>query len=162
MSEALSRLLSKSINEHIPKKKGQGSVEYLSVVGIALMLLIPATMLFTNYTRSANEEVLANQLNMIGQRIMNKAEEMYVIGTNSWSTIETTFPDSFESATFYNGSDLVFRYATGSGYSDVVFFAERFTFTNGTCNSDCNLSFSTGVNRIRIELIGSEIELRKI
>jgi len=144
------------------RKKGQGSVEYLSIVGIALMILIPATILFTNYTRSANEEVLANQLNMIGQRILNKAEEMYVVGADSWSTIEATFPESFESATLYDGKDLVFKYGTSGGYSQVVFFVDRFTISNGTCNTNCTFDFTTGVNRIRIELIDSKIELRRI
>ena len=38
--------------------KAQVSIEHLMIIGIAVLILIPATMLFYNYAKGSNQEVV--------------------------------------------------------------------------------------------------------
>jgi hypothetical protein len=129
------------------------------------MLLIPATIIFTSYARNTNDEVLSNQLNLIGNTVLNKAEEMYVLGSGSWVTIDANIPDAVEYVYIANGDELVFVYDTVNGRSNAVFFSQRFKLNNGTtggCVVNCTLPWSSGANQIRIELKGLDIQLKKV
>jgi len=149
------------------RKKGQSSVEYLSIVGIALLMLVPATILFTNYTRSTNDEIVANQYNLIGTTILEKAEEMYVLGEDSWVTIQVMLPESIiDSSIEDNGREFVLRHSGTNGESSTVFFTTRFHITNGTnrtaCPNNCALNLTPGNNKLRIQMKSSEVEIRKV
>ena len=149
----------------INRKKGQSSIEYLSIVGIALLMLVPATILFTNYTRSTNDEIVANQYNVVGNTILEKAEEMYVLGEDSWVTIEVMIPESLLNATLEdNGRELVLIHTSTSDTSSTVFFTTRFYLNNGTatCGSNCALYFNPGLNRIRIQMKSGEVEIKRV
>ncbi|MCC7574673.1 hypothetical protein KO361_03725 [Candidatus Woesearchaeota archaeon] len=144
--------------------KGQSSVEYLSIVAIALMVLVPGSYLFFNYSKSTSDQVAANQLNLAGVEILNEAEKMYVLGKNSWVTLDVSFPGIFMDAGIYDERELFFRYSTGSGESYVVFFAVGFNISNSTvaCGEYCSLGFNPGVNRVRIQSQGNYVSIVKI
>ena len=143
--------------------KAQGSVEYLSIVGIALLLLIPATILFTNYARNTNDEVVANQIALIGNSILGKAEEMYVLGAGSWTTEEIIMPESLAESVISGNQDLVFRYDSFNGRTDAVFFSYRFDINNGSnCSDPCSLGFTPGINKVRIEYKNNSVQIRKV
>lgn len=150
----------------IRSRRGQNAVEYLSIIGIAMLMLIPATMLFLSYSKSTNTQVISSQFNLIGNTIINKAEEMYVIGKGSWVTLEVTFPEALKGAEINGGQDLVFNYTGVNGESQAVFFVDRFRMSNGpaptTCNSICSLPFTPGLNKIRIEYDGIAVQIRRI
>lgn len=149
--------------EKMHSKKAQGSVEYLSIVGIALLLLIPATILFTNYARNTNDEVVSNQLTLIGNSILSKAEEMFVLGAGSWTTEEIVIPNSVVGSIIVANKDLVFVYDSYNGRTDAVFFSYRFDINNGTdCTTFCNMSFTPGINKVRIEYRNNAVQIRKV
>lgn len=145
-------------------KKGQSSTEYLAIVSIALMLLIPATLVFTSYARSTNDEVMAHQLGVIGNTIMAKAEEMFVLGTGSWVTIDINIPNSVTNVEIANNNELVFTFDTVAGPSNAVFFSPKFDINNGTdcAGITCNLNMVPGLNLIRIELDGFAVNIKKM
>lgn len=144
--------------------KAQGSVEYLSIVGIALLLLIPATMLFMNYARSTNDDVVSNQLALLGNSLLGKAEEMYVLGAGSWTTEEIVLPESLAESYIASNSDLVFRYDSFGGRTDAVFFSYKFNINNGTstCVDKCEIGLTPGINRVRIEFKDGAVQIRKV
>lgn len=145
-------------------KRGQASFEYISVVAVALILIIPSTILFMNYTQNTGDEVLSNQLDYIGNTVMSEAEEMYVLGTDSWSTVNVNLPNSFQNAEIYNEQDLVFNYQSRRGPSQAVFFATRFNMTEKgeDCTSSCELNVSRGSNELRIRSEGDTVTFETI
>lgn len=144
--------------------KGQSSVEYLSVIAIALMVLIPGSYLFLNYSTSTSEQVASNQLNLAGIDIINEAEKMYVLGRMSWVTLELSLPGNFIGAGINDGQELFFNYSTGSGVSTTVFFPVGFNISNSTnpCISGCTLDLNPGVNRLRLQSQGDFVSILKI
>lgn len=146
-------------------KKGQSAVEYLSIVAIGLMVLIPGSYLFLNYSKSTTDQVSSSQLNLAGVEIINEAEKMYVLGRNSWTTVEISMPGIFHSAAINNGTELYFNYSTQTGPSQVVFFPVGFNISNSTttvCNGNCDLNLTAGVNRLRIQSQGEYVSIKKI
>ena len=147
--------------------KGQSSVEYLSVIAIALMVLIPGSYLFLNYSKSTTEQVSANQLNLAGNEIINEAEKMYVLGKNSWVTLEISLPGMFLDAGIFEGEELFFNYSTSVGDSTTVFFPMGFNISNSTSSpcapsTLCSLDLTPGINRVRIQSQGDFVSIRKI
>lgn len=141
--------------------RGQASVEYLVVTALALAILVPGSYLFLNYSKSASEQVAANQLNMAGQEIVNEAEKMYVLGRDSWVTIELSLPGFFSEAGINNGDELFFRHVSGSGDSYVVFFPLGFNLSNSSsaCVNHCSLNLNPGVNRLRLQSRGNFVSV---
>lgn len=147
----------------ILKKRGQSSVEYLSVVAIALMLLIPSTVLFMNHSRSTTDSIVNSQLDFVGNSIIGSAEEMFVLGKESWVTIEVYLPSSFTDAYITDNRELFFDYDTRSGPGQVVFFSTRFLIGNGVdaCDTPCSLNLDTGRNELRIRSNGTAVNIMK-
>lgn len=143
--------------------KGQSSIEYLVIIGIALMLLIPGIAFFMQYSQETNQEVITNQLGVIGNDILTTSEEMYIYGENSWVTLDISLPQNLVSAKIYTypstKNDLVFEYETDGGTSDIAFFPDRFEIVTGEnrtalcSDQECDIGLGRGLNRLRVEAI---------
>ena len=144
--------------------KGQSSVEYLSIVAIALMVLIPGSYLFLNYSRGATEQVSGNQLNLAGREILAEAEKMHVVGTNSWVTLDVSLPGTFIEGAIVDGQEFYFKYGTRSGESYTVFFPVGFQISNSAdapCVDECDLGFTVGLNKVRVQSQGGFVSIVK-
>lgn len=151
--------MNKRTKRFLKNKKAQSAVEYLTIISIAFIMIIPAVMLFFNYSKTTNDQVISSQLNLIGSQILSSSEEMNVLGTGSWVTLDVNFPDSLiNSSVDNNGQDLVFKYYTTNGESYSVNFADRYKLLVGSskCQAPiCDLGFKPGKNTVRIEALGA-------
>ena len=147
------------------EKRGQGSFEYISIVAVALLLIIPSTVLFLNYSQSTGDEVLNSQFNFIGNTLLSKSEEMFVLGRDSWSSVEVNLPNSFQNATIVNSEDLVFTYQSRRGESQAVFFAQRYNLSNDSdatsCSDKCTLDLQRGTNRVLVRSQGDFVSVER-
>lgn len=136
----------------------------MAVVGIALLVLTSGTIILSNYSKSINDQVIASQLGLIGNTMVNNAESMYVLGNESWVTIEFNFPASGISTTINDNRDLVFSYYTSGGTSNVVFFLDKFNISNTTvpCDEACSVDIVPGLNRVKIKSIGDFVMIEKM
>lgn len=145
------------------QKKGQGSFEYISIVAVALLLIIPSTVLFLNYSQSTGDEVLSSQFNFIGNNLVSKSEEMFVVGKESWSTVDVNLPNSFQNATIVNQEDLVFTYQSRRGLSQAVFFVSRFNITSLNATDEpciqnvCIVNLEQGPNSVLVRSLGDVV-----
>jgi hypothetical protein len=146
------------------KKRAQSGIEYLAIVGIALLVLTSGMLIFSNYARTSSDDVTSNQLNLIGNTIMTNAEAMYVLGNESWITIEFNFPKVVSNAAINNNQEMFFAYSTSRGDSYAVFFSDKFNLSNGTstCSTTCNLNFMPGINKVKIHSIGNKVNIMRI
>jgi len=129
-----------------------------------MLILISGTVIFLNYSKTSSDQVVAGQLNMIGSSIMNNAEAMYVLGNESWVTIEFNFPNSVNSAAINSNQEMYFSYATSKGISNAVFFSDKFNISSSSagCPTTCNLDFTPGMNRIKIKSTGKFVTITKV
>ena len=103
---------------------GQGSFEYVLVVGIAMILIVPGAMLFYNYSTRSTDELVRSKVDMVGNDILDSVERVYYIGENSWETIEVDVPDGVTWIYVLNNSELVITYSSHVGESEAVFFSD--------------------------------------
>jgi long-subunit fatty acid transport protein len=144
-------------------KKAQSSIELLMVISIALVILLPASIAFFDYAQDSGAMIVSSQINVLGNNLLTKVEEMYTLGSNSWTTIEISVPNEFINASIQNQSELFIDYRTPVGVSQAVFFSTRTRITNGqdVCSDTCNLNLTPGVNRIRIQSKGQNVSIQK-
>lgn len=105
-------------------KLGQGAFEYVLVVGIAMILIVPGALLFYQYSTRSNDELTRSKIDMVGNDMLDSAERVYYIGENSWETIEVDVPESVRQTYILNSSELVIRYDSQVGESEAVFFSD--------------------------------------
>ncbi len=132
------------------REKGQMSMEYLMVMGFALIVTVPLVIIFFEQSSSAQEKVSADNAAQIARQIIDTSEQVYYLGEPSATTIKANMPDNVEQI-IISGNDLTFRMQTGSGLSDV------------TVSSDVNLtgglSSEPGIHNIKIEATANGVSI---
>ncbi|MFP4523298.1 MAG: hypothetical protein ACOCQQ_01840 [Candidatus Nanoarchaeia archaeon] len=138
------------------QKKGQSSVEYIFVVALALLLIIPGTIIFFQYSQNSQKAIVSSQIYKIGNDLVGTGELMYSVGENSWQTIEINFPSSVQSVMVYEhsggGGEMVIRHGTDYP-SDAVFFTHNalLNSTQDDCTNGCFIPINKGYTKVRIE-----------
>jgi len=135
-------------------RKSQSSVEYLFVVAIALLMIIPASVIFYRYSSDSQSGLISSQIYKTGNDMIHAAELMYSIGPDSWKTVDVTLPPDVSSVIIYNDSDwneLVLTY--GPYDSSAVFFTKTILLnsTASDCSTGCVIPVHSGKNSIRVE-----------
>lgn len=143
------------------RNKGQSSTEYMLVVALALMIIVPGSMIFYSYSNDSKVSLVNSQIFKVGNTLIDVGTEMYSIGDNSWQTIEISLPEQITGATIYNTSDMselvIFHGDTIP--SESVFFSEiqLCIEDNCSCTDGCDIPFIEGINRIRIMCLDGKI-----
>jgi hypothetical protein len=144
-------------------KQGQGAFEYILVVGIAMLLIVPGVILFYNYSLKSNDEVMRSQINMIGNDIMDAAEKVYYIGEYSWQSLKIDIPNKVTNIYVLDDSELVIEYHSYAGLSQAVFFSDVDIAAGGNSipNPPGAVAISNemhpGLNIIKIVSMGSYV-----
>jgi hypothetical protein len=141
-------------------KKGQGAFEYILVVGIAMLLIVPGAILFYNYSSKSGDEMIRTQIDSVGKDIVDTAEKVYYTGANSWETLELDVPENVRRIYINNNPDnyeLVIEYDSHIGVSEAVFFSDvNITATPGYGGS-ISSSVHAGLNVIKISSSGDSV-----
>jgi hypothetical protein len=74
-------------------------MEYLMVVALLFMLLIPGISLYYTYSQSSLAEISATKTSDIGNSIINNAENSYYLGQGSRITLDVTMPQNVRNMT---------------------------------------------------------------
>jgi len=137
-------------------KLGQASFEYVMVIGIAFLIIVPGAILFYNYTNKSSEDLTRAKIEMIGNEIVDSVEKVYYIGENSWETIEFDAPENVNRIYLTNNYELVIQYDSHLGFSEAVFFSD-INMTTPYISGDISNSPHAGRNIIRITSMGSYV-----
>lgn len=154
------------------EKRGQVSLEYLVILGMALAVLIPATYLFYDYSQSTNERVVRGQIDVIGSKVITQAKAMYALGRNNRVTIDLTIPSPVINVTILDGMELVLTYRSRQGVQDAVYFSDvnitgAYMADGSPCTDHCSDSKWTanpivsGAISLRIESKGDYVVLNQ-
>ena len=137
--------------------KSQSSVEYLIIVALTFVIIVPTTYLFYTYSQQSTDELSDSQLTKIGRNIVDTTESVYYSGLNSKAVLDFNLPENVQSVIIIDGRELVFNMSTHFGVSEVVFFSSINMTTDGSnCNANvCSLPElrTGGRKKLRIEAI---------
>lgn len=135
------------------ESRAQASMEYLFIVAMAMVIIIPASLLFFDFSSGSEDRVVNSQVYLAGSSILVAVEQVFVMGTDSRVTIDVTLPDAFENATVYCATmvcELAIAYNTQSGVSEQVFFSDiPMVMGVDNCDPNCDLAMlSAGVTSL--------------
>src|SRR3989338_3410840 len=135
---------------------GQSSLEYLLVVAITFIVILPATYLFYSYSKESGYEITDAQVTRLGRTIVDTAESIFYSGQGSKTVLELNMPDNVDTAQIIDGRELVFNITTSFGVSEIVFFS----FVNLTANGNCIANVcaipglaGSGLKKVKLEVI---------
>ena len=78
------------------KRKGQVSVEYIMIIVISLMILIPGTYVFRNFVFESNDDILNQRLTEVSNQILSRSRKIHYFGPPSRSVVEIEMPPSID------------------------------------------------------------------
>lgn len=139
-------------------RSSQSSLEYLLVVALTFVIIVPTTYLFYNYSKESSEEITDAQITKLGKSIVDTAETIFYSGEGSKATLELNVPDSVGSALIIDGRELVFNVTTNFGTSEIVFFSSV-NMTGLNCEANvCKLPelASSGLKKLKILAISAD------
>lgn len=129
--------------------KAQISVEYILIITLALMILLPGVYLFRNFALESNDRIIQSRLAEISNQIFVKAREMYYYGPPSKSVVTVELPSQINS--FYilsipsnNEYYLVFDVLTTDGETEFMYESEvplEANFPDCSPSDNCNQGF---------------------
>lgn len=135
------------------KTKAQTSIEFVFTMALALMLLVPATVVFNRYATDSQHALINTQVHKVGSELIHLSEKMHASGT-AWDTIEVTMPGAVKKMIVYNGtkSELVIQYEVDR-LSEAVFFSDvpLYNQTGIDCSTGCLINLKPGAVEIRVE-----------
>ncbi|HLD87122.1 MAG TPA: hypothetical protein VJB12_03580, partial [Candidatus Nanoarchaeia archaeon] len=132
-------------------------MEYLIVVGLAFLVMVPATYFFFNFSKESSEEVSYFRIEAIGRTVVDTSESLFYTGEGSKTVINVNVPEGVEKATIVAGREMVFNVSSSAGYSDMVFFSRVNLTTGGSCQSSCIIEglSDSGVRSLRLVALNS-------
>ncbi|MBU0460443.1 MAG: hypothetical protein KKH52_04600 [Nanoarchaeota archaeon] len=98
------------------KRKAQASMEYIVIIGIVLVLLIP---LFYFAINKSSESIKVNQAEQVVQSLSQAADEVYTLGSGTKKYVWVSIPGSVQS-TSVGDSEIVLVIGMGEETSDIV------------------------------------------
>ena len=100
-------------------RKAQVSMEFLMVVGLALMMTLPLIVLFYQQSENLNTGILDSQIDKVASEIRDAADEVYYLGYPSKKTVTIYVPEGVNSISIYNTS-IMFLVESANGDYEVV------------------------------------------
>ena len=130
-------------------------MEYISIVALTFMLIVPTAYLFYNYSKDSSEEIVDSQISRIGRNIVDTSAAIFYAGRGSKSVLVFIVPDKIRSAQIIDGRELVFNISTNFGMSEIVFISSvNLTTRSLDCIVNvCNITSlaSSGTKKVKLE-----------
>ncbi len=131
-------------------KKGQISVEYVTIMGFAFLLTIPLVFLFYMNTHSAHQQVDVTQAERVLKKVVETADQMHNLGEPSFTTVRAFIPNDVEEIRI-EGRNLIFVIDRGQVQAELVDVAQ--------VNLTGSISANPGTHFIRVEAVDDYVVL---
>ena len=142
-----------------PFKTAQAAVEFLFIIGFAMLLLLPSLALFGRFVEETSYTVTSGQVNKIGSLMLATATQVYQ-GTNGSSIIiELNFPDGVTNMTILNSQELVFTTDIGGHASEQTYYSQ--VPLNATFNAT---DYEKGFKKFRFTAVdsGAQVQIERV
>ena len=139
--------------------KAQSSLEYLLVVALTFVVIVPAIFIFFVYSKETGSEIADSQIIKLGRTIIEYTEIIYYNGQGSKTILDLNAPEDIKDVFIIDGRELVFNVSTSFGHSEIVFLSPiNITSKPENCQKNiCRLDAlaNEGSKKVRIEAITS-------
>ncbi len=123
-------------------KRSQVAMEYMMVVGFAMLMVIPLFVIYGSQGMAARDQVNEKQASNIARKIVDSAETVYYLGKPSKTTIKVYMPDDIRNITISPRS-IDFHMRTSQGVSVISVESSYVNLTG-------SLSANPGIHYIEI------------
>jgi len=135
------------ILEHV---KAQVSLEFMMIVGVALLMTLPLILIFYRQSENINSEIGASQLDKVASEIRDAADEVYYLGSPSKKTVTVYMPEGVNNISITNNTIIFTVEAPGSDYELVKWSV---TTLNGS------LQTYPGIHHISVEAYDNYVQI---
>lgn len=106
------------------KRQAQASMEYLMVVGLVFVIIVPMVYVFYSYSIEMSEQVILSKVEKIAGDIVNAAEEVFYLGEPSKTTVKFDMPPSVIDAYISpDKKELVFKVGDEYKFKEVIAYS---------------------------------------
>lgn len=137
-------------------RKAQSSFEYIMLVGVVMLLIVPGAILFYNYSKRSNEDLMRATIYRIGSDLADSVQKVYYVGESSWETSSFVVPEGVRKIYIQGSYELVIQYDSWGSISEAVFFSD----INMTSPDDIVTNHS-GLNLIKVTSQGGYVSLNE-
>ena len=123
------------------EKRGQLSIEYLTLVGFTLAIIAVLILVQFQNNEEQNVLVVSSQVDKIARTLVDAADEVYFLGAPARTTIKLYMPHQVKSIDLFPNA-LVVTIGTAQGISEI----DRYSAVNLTGN----ISPNQGIKHIKV------------
>lgn len=123
-------------------KKAQISIEYLSILGFVIIIIIFLGILSQVYSRQIEDQIIINQVDKLAKEIVDSAESVYYFGEPTKTTIKAYIPNKVEQIDI-TSEGISFKVRRQDGITDIAYASP--------VNISGTLSNAPGIRYIQIE-----------
>ncbi len=132
-------------------KRGQVSVEFITIFGFVFLMTIPLIVIFFDQAGSVQDAIAGNHLRNIAIKVVDKAETVYYLGEPSKTTLKTQFPERIEYINI-TSRIIIFGYRTAKNHIQEILAVSQVNLTG-------NISNNPGIHYIVIESSGDVVSI---
>ena len=132
-------------------KRGQVSVEFITIFGFVFLMNIPLIILFFDQSGAVQDAIAGNHLRNIAIKVTDKAETVYYLGEPSKTTLKTQFPERIEYINI-TSRIIIFGYRTAKNHIQEIISVSQVNLTG-------NISNNPGIHYIVIESSGDVVSI---
>lgn len=152
-------LINKIKKDILEAKKAQAAIEFLFIIGFAMLLLLPSLALFGQFVQETSYTVTTGQVNKIAHLMLATATQVYQGTNGSTIVIDVNFPDGIANMSIINQEELLFVTDVGGHISDWTYYSD--IPLNGTFNAT---DYDQGLRTFRFTSIdaGSRVKIERV
>ncbi len=129
--------------------KGQSAVEYMMILGMVLLMLIPLAAYTWNQSDQATK---SRQAEIAVGTIAAAADSLWAQGPGAKTTINVLFPNGYDSTkSLLANRTIVLRFSSSAGDQDAVAITKA--------NITGSLPSSSGYRQLILEAVGSAVNV---
>ena len=102
------------------RKRGQSSIEYLTLAGFALVIITVLTLVYFDHAEESKFVIGTSQVERIVRKLVDTAEEVYFLGKPTKTTVKIYMPDNVDQI-IMSDNELNFRVRSRAGFSDIEY-----------------------------------------
>lgn len=147
-------------------RKAQSALEYMMIIGLSLLIIVPSTYFFLSYSAGSSTQIIDSQVLQMGQTIVSSAATVYYSGRDSKLTIDVTMPNTINNVYIIGNTELVMNVTSQNGYSELIFVSEVNISSDSCSGNFCYLDdLSTGgLKKVQLRSIdnGNQVLIQKV
>ena len=120
--------------------KGQVAMEYVMIIALALLILLPSIYLFRDYAFSSSDKLLDARLQEVSNQIMQKSRRIFYYGPPSRSVLSIDMPGQISGMfTGYKGKEYLLGFIVTStkGSQEFIYSSEIPLLPSSSATVDC-------------------------